>query len=286
MPRQRVLFTLLLSLVTVSAWGFPPPPPPTAPGPVIGMRVAKVPYPQLERLGLEFGVRVVDLVPGSPAARAGLAPGDLLVSLNGRPIYSPRRLLWLMAQADPTGALALEIQRGGERRTLSVEPSSPPLPSPQSSYLGLYLQDMGPQLRQVFGVAPGTGVLVSEVISDSPAEAAGVRTGDVLVRLAGTTLVSAAQVRRVVGQLKPGNRVAMEIVRGSETQTLGIVPAPRPEDQDPEAWMRHWSDPETLRGMLPPPEYWRQLMDRTMESLQESWSQLRRRWPEEQREYY
>jgi serine protease DegQ len=69
----------------------------------------------------QSGVVVLDVVEGSPAAAAGLAPGDLLVALDGEPLDTAEDLLGALRRAEPGQAVSLDIVRDGEELTLDAE---------------------------------------------------------------------------------------------------------------------------------------------------------------------
>ena len=78
----------------------------------LGVRTADVVAGD-EAAGQTGGVRVLDLVPDSPAARAGVAPGDVIVALGGEPVTTARQLDFLVAEAEVGRRLALDVDRGG-----------------------------------------------------------------------------------------------------------------------------------------------------------------------------
>ena len=94
------------------------------------------------------------------------------------------------------------------------------------AYTGVMLERMGPQLEQFFGVPRGTGLLVKSVDNNSPAAAAGVRAGDVVVR-ANTRLISSMTAwTRVVRDAK-GKAIAVVVLRDKQEQTLMLTPDAR-----------------------------------------------------------
>jgi Do/DeqQ family serine protease len=81
------------------------------------------------RLGVDPGLRgvvVTAVGEGSPAAQAGVEPGDVIVSMGGKPVDSRSRLKTLIALQGPGRHISLDLQRGGDRRTLDATLSVPP----------------------------------------------------------------------------------------------------------------------------------------------------------------
>lgn len=98
-------------------------------------------------------------------------------------------------------------------------------------YLGVQLVELTPELRQHYGVSPEIGVLVGKVEPGSPAEAAGLRVGDLITALDGEGMGSSWEIRRHIRALEEGESVAIEVHRdGSRLDLSGrIVEKERPE---------------------------------------------------------
>ena len=98
-------------------------------------------------------------------------------------------------------------------------------------YLGVQLVELTPELRQHYGVSPEIGVLVGKVEPGSPAEAAGLRVGDLITALDGEGMGSSWEIRRHVRALEEGETVAIEVHRDGSRMDLSanIVEKERPE---------------------------------------------------------
>ncbi len=96
-------------------------------------------------------------------------------------------------------------------------------------YLGLYGQDLTPDMAQLLGVEKTTGVLVGDVEKGSPADAAGLRTQDIIQEIDGKKITSYDQFRNEIAALKPGVKVRLGILRDGKpmelTATLGERPS-------------------------------------------------------------
>ena len=300
MKVQRIWIVLvLLAMASFSAWSYPPS---GYPGPVqgqgLGVRVADMAFPELEQLGLEYGVRVLDVAPQGPAAEAGLLPGDVVLGLNGSPVYSVARLRWLVRDAAADQPVTLELSRRGEKQTLQVRlasrPGEAPPPRvqpgltapPARTYLGVQLQELTEDLREVFGAPQGRGVLIAGVIEDGPAGQAGLKAGDLIVKLDRKAISGIEDVHRALAYFDPGEQVQLGIIRNAEQMEVTVTLSEHPGVESEAGAARDWQDPETWKKMLPPPEYWRRMMDEMMRSLEESWGDLRDRWSEDGRQYY
>jgi len=98
-------------------------------------------------------------------------------------------------------------------------------------YLGLYPQDVTPEIAKQFGLSGPGGALVSEVSPDSPASKAGLKRGDVILKLNGEPVNSANDLRLRVSQTAPGTDVKLQISRDGKTQDVTVDLGEFPEKE-------------------------------------------------------
>lgn len=100
------------------------------------------------------------------------------------------------------------------------------------SFLGVYAEDINKENMGRYGLSDVRGVGVTEVMKDSPAEKAGLKKGDVIVRFEGESVTSARKLTRLVGEAAPDHTVRLTIVRGGSEQDLSATLAKRNENQN------------------------------------------------------
>ena len=98
-------------------------------------------------------------------------------------------------------------------------------------YLGVTIQDLTADLALSFGIKDTKGVLVSQVLSDSPAEKAGMRQGDVIVSLNGKPVDTAAALRNEIAMTAPGTSLKVGVIRDGKTKTLSVKVEKMSEDK-------------------------------------------------------
>ena len=89
-------------------------------------------------------------------------------------------------------------------------------------WLGVGIQPLTPELAKKFGVTEGEGVLVNEVFEKDPAAAAGIKPGDIIVRIDGAVVDSPNKLSRLIGTLSPGATSRIEVVRDLQHLTLEV----------------------------------------------------------------
>ena len=164
------------------------------------------------------GALVAQVQPGSPAAEAGLRPGDVIVAANGQRIVGSGDLPMVVAQLNPGDRLQLELVREGARKQLAAKLAGSDEDNPAASdiaqsaatggKLGLALRPLDEAERRQAGVPQG--LLVEQVAG--AAARAGVRPGDVIVAANGVPAKSVEAIRAAVG--KGGKSVALLVQRG------------------------------------------------------------------------
>ncbi|HEC25250.1 MAG TPA: PDZ domain-containing protein, partial [bacterium] len=90
-------------------------------------------------------------------------------------------------------------------------------------WLGIEIQKISPALKKVFKLKTSRGALVSSVLPGSPAAKAGLKSGDVIIRLDGKKVKEMSQLPWLVGNIKPGTKVPMEVIRHGKRITLMIT---------------------------------------------------------------
>jgi len=97
-------------------------------------------------------------------------------------------------------------------------------------WLGVSIQDVTPDLAKQFGLTDSRGALVSEVIPDSPAAAAGIQSGDVIIAFNGKTVDSPSILRNTVAQTSVGKTIKVELLREKKTKSVEVKITEQPKD--------------------------------------------------------
>ena len=284
--KMRNLLTVFatLSLLSVNALGqATPPAPPTPPS---GMTA---PVPQVFSFGLEGngylgispenisrenmsqyglsaprGVGISNVSQGSPAERAGLKKGDVILQFDGEPVTSTRKLLRLIGESAPEQSVRLTISRNNSEQQVSVtlgqrEPATysfgraapdlngyfrttpPTVPraprgiAPEvfaysfggnNRRVGITTTALTKQLADFFGVSGGQGLLISSISENSPASKAGLKAGDVITEVNGEKIEDSGDFIRALNKKEEGE-VTLTIIRDKSQRTIKVMPERR-----------------------------------------------------------
>jgi serine protease Do len=89
-------------------------------------------------------------------------------------------------------------------------------------YLGVHIQDLTPELARAFGLKDGTGVLIGDVSADTPASRAGLKKGDVILKVNGEPVGAMNQLHVQIAQFAPGTQIKLQIWRNGSTQDVSV----------------------------------------------------------------
>ncbi len=166
------------------------------------------------------GALVAQVLPDSPAAKAGLQAGDVIVAFDGHPIAKSSDLPHLVA-ATPVGRTAtVQVLRDGKPRTVTAEIAALPEPqqaaeaaSPGRERLGLSIQPLTSALAKKLEVPDKAGLVVAGVKDGSPADEAGIQPGDVIVQVNRKPVRTVLELRQALAAQKPGEPTLFQIHR-------------------------------------------------------------------------
>ncbi len=204
----------------------------------LGVTVSDLTSDLAQGFGLPEGQKgavVQQVQPKAPAGKAGVQAGDVVVGLNGKPVEGSGQLTRGISAIAPGGKAALTILRDGKKKEIAVtvgtrpdeealasgeapqggeEPGEEASPEakPKDVKLGVKLAPLSPEMARELKAE--SGVVVAEVLSDSPAERAGLQRGDLIVEVNKVKVSKPAQVVAAVSKMKPGQVVVLRVKRG------------------------------------------------------------------------
>jgi serine protease Do len=206
----------------------------------LGVKIQPVDADIAKSLGLteSKGALVAEVFKDSPALKAGVQVGDVIVSFDGTDVVKSADLPALVAST-PVGKTApLVVLRGGDRITVEVEVAkledeAAPAKPVRSASLGLTVQDITPEIAEQLGLEKGeSGVVVTSVTRNSPAAAAGLEPGDLVVSVGNEPVGDAASFQAKLDAATSDRGILVLIRRGD--QTLFRVLKPSAVDEDGE----------------------------------------------------
>jgi len=176
-----------------------------------------------EYYNVKNGVLVTEVFSGDPADKAGIKANDIIISVDGKPVDSPRKLSRLVASLKPGQKVKIGIIRNGKKKTLtarlaernddklaSAEKSNGHMPEDE---LGIQVSDITPDIQKRLNMDDSKGVVVVNVEPDSKADKAGLKKGDVIKEISHKQVSSVKDYKDIIESAKPGDELQFYVLR-------------------------------------------------------------------------
>ncbi|MGA8053797.1 MAG: DegQ family serine endoprotease [Burkholderiales bacterium] len=185
----------------------------------IGVAIQGLTQDLADSFGLDRprGALVSTVEKGSPADRAGVLVGDVILAVDGRPVEQSVDLPRIIGETRPGNAVSLQVWRQGVAKELKVTvgeapadrvaAAAPETSAPTQSKLGVAVRPVSAEEKQRLGI--DGGVFVER--ADGPAARAGIRPGDVILAVGSQKIASAEELKRVIDAAR--ERVALLVQR-------------------------------------------------------------------------
>jgi serine protease Do len=202
----------------------------------IGIGVESIPRDAVDEFGLKDrkGAVVKSVSPNGAASKAGLEPGDVIISFNNKPVASRDELVQMVVATKPGSTVPVRIVRDRAERTVNVTVDELDLDAENtvsarnrerddtgqatSTGFGLQLRNISPQDARELKLESARGALVVDVEQGSPAARAGLRPGDVIVRVGREPIASMTDAQRELGKVPSRGTAFLRVLRdGQET---------------------------------------------------------------------
>lgn len=199
----------------------------------LGVSIQNVDQALAESFGLKnpTGALIAQVTGESPADKADLKSGDIILEFNGKSVNYSSELPPLVGSVKPGSTVDVLILRGGDRETLKVtiEPldegervaTAAPESPVDESRLGVEVAELSADEKESLGVQHG--VVVSKIAPDGAAANAGIRPGDVILTVNRDKVESVAQLEQLVDEAPAGEAIPVLVQRNSSPMFLALT---------------------------------------------------------------
>jgi serine protease Do len=170
------------------------------------------------------GVIVTEVMSDGPAERAGFKVEDIILELNGERIKNVTHLSTRIGSTDPGAKINIKVLRNGNEKSIPVTIGEYPAEQPEASAtkqsmenLGFTVSDITPALRSRYDIGDDeTGIVVINVNQGSPAFQAGLREGDLILKIDRKPVASTDEFNDIIKDVEVGQPIALYLKRGDQ----------------------------------------------------------------------
>jgi serine protease Do len=200
----------------------------------LGVAIQSVDADMAKAFGLSQGggALVAEVTPGSPAAKAGIERGDIILELNGKTVNEPDDLSLHIAQTAPRSTVHLKISRNGQTRDVNVTldelsettAAATSEESGATALQGVQVQNLTPAIARDLGISTNTpGVVTTSVDASSAAAAAGLKQGDVVQEVNRKPVHNVAEYNRALAEVHDQS-ILLLVSRGQASRFVVVQP--------------------------------------------------------------
>ena len=226
------------------------------------------------------GILITEVYDDSPAEEAGLEEHDVVISINGEKGKDLSHFVKLVQSKEPGTKVEVQIYRDGKMKTLNATLAEkehmfvwkdsegllnlealegleglkalehiviPEIDIGMSSWgrrgrLGVYIEDVSGDLAEYFEIPGGEGVLVEGIVEDSPAEAAGIKAGDIIYKIDGKSICCTEDLTKAIAKMETDEQTPIVLIRKGNEVTVQAVVAESEYDKAMKAYKVHIGD--------------------------------------------
>ena len=196
----------------------------------LGVMIQKITPELREKFKLEdeTGALVADVTSGGPAEKAGIERGDVIISFDGKEIREMNELPYMVASTPVGKVVIVEVIRKGEKKRLEVkigklkEEKEAEEPTEERSDLGMTVEEITAEMARQLGLPEQRGLVVVQVKSNSPAEEAGIRRGDIIVEIDQEPVKDIDEYSKKIRRYKKGDTILFLVKRREATLYLTL----------------------------------------------------------------
>lgn len=202
----------------------------------LGVSIENMSLSDKEEFGVKFGVLVTKVTKGEAAEKAGIKKYDVIQYFNGERMRRPGDLIEVVRDNKPGTKANIKLVRDGKEKEVTVTLGESKIKAFSfdwkdkdgkkfifargRAFLGVHLQNLDKDLAEYFGVKEDGGVLILKVSADTPAEKAGLKAGDVIVKFNDKDISNAGDVTEVLADLEKGDKADIQIIRHNKKKTV------------------------------------------------------------------
>jgi serine protease Do len=196
----------------------------------LGVQVQAITPELAKSFGLERerGALVADVMSDTPAEKAGIERGDIIVEFNGRKIEEMNDLPRVVASTPPNAEVPVKLLRKGQEKMVQVKVAELKEERVAASggtleeSLGMTVQELTPEIARSLRVTETKGLVVTNVDEGTPADEAGIRRGDVIIEVNQNKIENLRDYRAALGRVGSADSLLLLVRRGGNVLYMAL----------------------------------------------------------------
>ena len=197
----------------------------------LGVRIRDLSEQEMDDLATRHGIRegfgvvIVEVIEGAPAAKAGVKNGDIIVAVGDRPVVDTRALQRFVMAVGPESDVRVTVLRADGRKQLPVHLAVMPPPvagERVAAEFGFAIRDPERADREPTGLPRSPAATVAAVMRGSPAERSGLEVGDLIVAVGERSAPTREAAREALADAAPEQPLRLTIRRGERELSLTL----------------------------------------------------------------
>jgi len=174
----------------------------------------------------DYGIIITKVVKDGPAQKAGVENKDLLLELDNEKVYTNDQLTKMLQNYEPGNKVKITVVKvDGDKQNLKIKLGSREdvNKTPKRAFLGINVNELDADDYEELEIDKQYGLEVERVLSDSPAQEAGIEEEDVIMKLDGENVYTESQFSQMIKNYKPKDNVTLTVWREGNSQEIDVV---------------------------------------------------------------
>lgn len=179
-----------------------------------------------EKIGLKenYGVLIKKVGKDTPAEKQGLTAKDVLMEIDGDKIFTQGQFKKMLTNFEPDQKVKLKYFRDGKIKNMKFVLGEKEIPQiKKKAYMGVYLAELKDVFKEQKGYDNNYGIVISEVVEDSPAEKSGIKNEAILMELNGDKIYTVDQLTKMMDNFEPGNHIEVLVFQDDQENKLDLI---------------------------------------------------------------
>ncbi len=191
----------------------------------MGVYLADMDSRDYDKMGIteNYGVYIKSVVKDTPAEKAGLKKGDVLLELGNEKVYTDNQIGKMLGNYESGDTAKLLVIRDKKKKKLKITFEEKIIPGQRvKAYMGITMREIKEFDLEELGMKDDYGVIITSVVPDGPADDAGLMENDVILKIEQDKIYTIAQLKKIITLHKPDDTIKLDFFRNKKSKTIEL----------------------------------------------------------------